>query len=846
MKFGTHKRYQEWFQRQYLSLPESQSLRCDLIRFIVGVIHPTNELLCSDIIPRWAVIGWLLTTCTSPVATSNAKLALFYDWLFFEPEKDNIMNIEPAILVMHHSIKPHPAITATLLDFLCRIITNFCPKQQDKVRNGIYSSLKQILEKRVLPSLSPLFDNPKLDKELKLLLRERFAPFVNSAAGNNDNNPTSSKPPINDIMEVAAYNEPMDDLTGEFSDDEASEAVVVKVEDTSNSAKKSSSSSKKSKKETPTSSPVKSASPRKRPAKQPASIVNSISHENSEVSLGDNVVQLLQELRSSNIKNEDDLQLRSDDEEKCEIMDQLIRLIINEDFNFEQCNVLAQKLSDILQSSFQGQIFPAQRHDFEEALEDSVGKPLFVAFRSLCDLAENSGEGSGILLQVLAELYALQPRVGYYLLYFLSVDKVAKQKDARTKAAIYKDLCETIDSNYCLDICLVNDMRQCQEDDVQLFVHLIADIYTVFPKTAIGNVNLLYLVVSCVDGRHIQQLVCHILAKDLILFKKDSFASIVTGSLSWETFEQVALWTLINAHDVPMDCIYSILSKLNYDKHAEALTAVLLKLRSEKPNADLIRHVLSREPSKNDKFVSTLLNHWLYEHEDKCADLVSGYLLKQTTGSASGSGSNDSSLKRKRGGSSSSSVMSRKAEMTLTHLDHLRQNSHQYEFFSHPSLQKALKTCRQLCSDDQKKKFMDLFALGETDSDNGDNVEHDHDDHEVQLNPRVQQQRVKKSSSKSSRSTSRAKMTVQDDDLDNSSSESENSDDEDLKPLLSRNSGGNNKKSASSNKKTATNSRKRPQSKNSYKGSSDNSSDDESTTAKKKKRRKKTTHSDSD
>ena len=104
------------------------------------MIHPTNELLCSDIIPRWAVIGWLLTTCTSQVAASNAKLALFYDWLFFQPDKDNIMNIEPAILVMHHSIKPHPAITATLLDFLCRIITNFCPKEQDKVRNGIFSS----------------------------------------------------------------------------------------------------------------------------------------------------------------------------------------------------------------------------------------------------------------------------------------------------------------------------------------------------------------------------------------------------------------------------------------------------------------------------------------------------------------------------------------------------------------------------------------------------------------------------------------------------------------------------------------------------------------------------------
>ncbi|KAJ8677447.1 hypothetical protein QAD02_013234 [Eretmocerus hayati] len=177
VRFGNHKRYQEWFQRQYLATPESQTLRCDLIRFIVGVIHPSNELLCSDIIPRWAVIGWLFTTCTVPVAASNAKLALFYDWLFFESEKDNIMNIEPAILVMQNSMRSHPAVTATLLDFLCRIIPNFHPASEDRVRLGIFSSLKQILEKRVLPSLSPLFDNPKVDHELRTKIKATFKDF---------------------------------------------------------------------------------------------------------------------------------------------------------------------------------------------------------------------------------------------------------------------------------------------------------------------------------------------------------------------------------------------------------------------------------------------------------------------------------------------------------------------------------------------------------------------------------------------------------------------------------------------------------------------------------------------
>ncbi|NXK43571.1 INT3 protein, partial [Piprites chloris] len=116
----------------------------------------------------------------SNVAASNAKLALFYDWLFFNPEKDSIMNIEPAILVMHHSMKPHPAITATLLDFMCRIIPNFYPPLEVHVRQGVFNSLTHIVEKRVLAHLAPLFDNPKLDKELRAMLREKFPEFCSS------------------------------------------------------------------------------------------------------------------------------------------------------------------------------------------------------------------------------------------------------------------------------------------------------------------------------------------------------------------------------------------------------------------------------------------------------------------------------------------------------------------------------------------------------------------------------------------------------------------------------------------------------------------------------------------
>ena len=142
------------------------------------------------------------------------------------------------------------------------------------------------------------------------------------------------------------------------------------------------------------------------------------------------------------------------------------------------------------------------------------------------------------------------PKVGYLLLYFLSADRcsapASQRRTLKEKAAVYKDLCESIDAKYSLDICLVNDMRQCQEDDVSLFVWLTPDIYTQFQKAAIGNVDLLYLVVSCVDGPQIQTLLCFIVSRDFIMFKKDSVQSVINVSLTWETFEQYALWQLLS------------------------------------------------------------------------------------------------------------------------------------------------------------------------------------------------------------------------------------------------------------------------------------------------------------
>ncbi|XP_019476837.1 integrator complex subunit 3-like [Meleagris gallopavo] len=348
VRFGQQKRYQDWFQRQYLSTPDSQSLRCDLIRYICGVVHPSNEVLSSDILPRWAIIGWLLTTCTSNVAASNAKLALFYDWLFFNPEKDSIMNIEPAILVMHHSMKPHPAITATLLDFMCRIIPNFYPPLEAHVRQGVFNSLTHIVEKRVLAHLAPLFDNPKLDKELRAMLREKFPEFCSSPS-----------PPIEVKIEEPVSME-MDNHMSDKDDScyDNAEAAFSDDEEDLNS---------KGKKREFRFHPIKETI-----VEEPVDITPFL--DQLDESLKDKVLQL---------------QKGSDTEAQCEVMQEIVDQVLEEDFDSEQLSVLASCLQELFKAHFRGEVLPEEIT--EESLEESVGKPLYLIFRSVCSEVAQAG-----------------------------------------------------------------------------------------------------------------------------------------------------------------------------------------------------------------------------------------------------------------------------------------------------------------------------------------------------------------------------------------------------------------------------------------------------------------------
>ncbi|XP_059154214.1 integrator complex subunit 3-like isoform X2 [Physella acuta] len=649
VRFGTQKRYQDWFQRQYLSTPESQSLRCDLIRYICAVFHPSNELLCSDIIPRWAVIGWLLTTCTSNVAASDAKLALFYDWLFFDPERDSIMNIEPAVLVMFHSMRPHPAITATLLDFMCRIMNNFSPSHTPQIRNSIFTALRTILEKRVLPSLSPLFDNPKLDKELRNLLREHFTEFCSQEVKEE----LSPKDELD--MDTANNHTGENNLSDAcFSDDEEDNVPLGKLKDDVGF----------------------------RPIKESSAYV--------PLDITEFMNQLSGQIHDLTVE----LQGERNQEMQCDLTDKLMQVVIQEDdFDQDQASVLATCLCQILSPQFHKKLFP-QEID-EESIEDSIGSPLFVIFRFLSQMSEDDPRRQPVFL-LLGEMYLKQPRIGYMLLYFL---KVSKGSD--DKLSLYKDFCQNMD-NKDLKSCLVTDLELCQTDDVRLFTYLIPDIYTHFPNIAVGNATILNLIVSSIDGSQLQDLICQILQGHLLMFKsRETFLSILNASLDWETIEQYFLWQLVMAHNIPVEHILPILPKLEFSSNAEALTSLMVLLKQVSPSWDILRPVLSRECKKTDFFTVSILKYWAQEHEDRLAELINHQLTKL----------NGTPKKRQRTGSTKKDHPT--VDQILAHLDHMRQVCRNISFLNHENVQHALQQVQITASEAQKTKYSDLLALAE-------------------------------------------------------------------------------------------------------------------------------------
>lgn len=174
VKLGSQKRHQAWFSKKFLCVPERETLIEDIVRFICCCHHPPNEIIQSEVIPRWAVLGWLVKSCTKNFIEAKVKLALFYDWLFFDEKIDNIMNIEPAMLLMVHSMSRYIDMTHNLLEFLFLLVDNYDVERKHLLVKGVSLSFNILVQRGVIPSLDVMISCHALSPFLK----ERLGNFL--------------------------------------------------------------------------------------------------------------------------------------------------------------------------------------------------------------------------------------------------------------------------------------------------------------------------------------------------------------------------------------------------------------------------------------------------------------------------------------------------------------------------------------------------------------------------------------------------------------------------------------------------------------------------------------------
>ncbi|KAG0040762.1 Integrator complex subunit 3 [Podila clonocystis] len=164
LNVGDHIKNTTWFYERYLAAPEADALFSDIIRYICGVYHPTNAVLASSIVPRWLFIATLLRYVRSHTTATNIKLALFYDWLFYDPARDSIMNIEPAMLLMERSLMREPWVTAILVEFLHFTVLNYHPTLREVIQKHVGMAMQVLVDKQVIKKIGLIYQAPILNE----------------------------------------------------------------------------------------------------------------------------------------------------------------------------------------------------------------------------------------------------------------------------------------------------------------------------------------------------------------------------------------------------------------------------------------------------------------------------------------------------------------------------------------------------------------------------------------------------------------------------------------------------------------------------------------------------------
>lgn len=199
-------------------------------------------------------------------------------------------------------------------------------------------------------------------------------------------------------------------------------------------------------------------------------------------------------------------------------------------------------------------IFPESRTD-DKQLSQSISTPLFGIFKVCYQHEDKCKKCFNHIVKLVSKKIAVY---GAALLYFLKVQtKLVSRKNplanATFKTSLYENFCDHLNKN--VEEQIVVDLEQLEVERTSIYLWILPDVFREFNDMLVNNADVLKLMVSCIDSKNQRDIIYSITQGKLIIFKNDGILDCIRESLNFETIEQIFLWQLVQAHDIPLDAL---------------------------------------------------------------------------------------------------------------------------------------------------------------------------------------------------------------------------------------------------------------------------------------------------
>lgn len=507
VKKNNYSKYMSWLINKFSSNNEmDKAIFVDIVRYLVTCSSYLNNSNKNDITPRWLIIGYLIKAARNELISGEIKQALFFDWLFYNKQKDNIMLVEPGINIIFNSIKDFSDLTMELIEFLYYYKNNFDTNLVKQIEDSINDCFRQSEAYQIIPSIDLILSEDKITQDIKKYY-EKLIKY--NEINNSKNNKSNSN---NNSCSLSSNNQ--------------IEIINLEAENK----------------------------------------LSSITNNKNEINSKNKVVEYdffingnLQELIMPNtITNFKNFRIKK---HFIILLDEYTKNFMNK---LKHQNLVDSKLvylrSDI------SSLFDQFAHFYINIFKDEFLMPLLedsnlklntksniLVFLSLFDylyskINDKNEQIQNILIECIKKILIIYPQFIIKILYFIANKINMKSNVPVNNNALYKILSKISEDNQTIfKDKILSFFRYCTESlDIEMINFVLYNSFSIINPVFKDDTELIFNIVMYSDINTINKLVFELSQNKYILFEKNT-NDIMISSLDLELFEQEKFWKLLSA-----------------------------------------------------------------------------------------------------------------------------------------------------------------------------------------------------------------------------------------------------------------------------------------------------------